>query len=81
MDKAIYTCLKQDILTAMNVLTKEERDVINLTFGVNGFDMSGVSKLSDICNISKNKVRRTTGKALQKLRCLPVRIKLREYLE
>ncbi len=82
--KAASTLLSEKLKEAISVLSKREKKVISMRFGLNGETPMTLEEIGQMYGITRERVRQIEAKALQKLRH-PVRLRkflpLRELLQ
>jgi RNA polymerase nonessential primary-like sigma factor len=67
-DFTLQTCLKQDLEKLMNDLTPQQRQVLNLRFGLDDGQPLTLARVGECLNISRERVRQIEREALTKLR-------------
>jgi RNA polymerase nonessential primary-like sigma factor len=67
-DYADYSCLKFDLQKIMSELTHQQREVIKLRYGLEDGKPLTLSKIGEILQISRERVRQIEREALSKLR-------------
>ena len=67
-DYTLQTCLRQDLEKLMNDLTPQQRQVLNLRFGLDDGQPLTLAKVGECLNISRERVRQIEREALTKLR-------------
>jgi RNA polymerase nonessential primary-like sigma factor len=67
-DYTLQTCLRQDLEKLMNDLTPQQRQVLNLRFGLEDGQPLTLAKVGECLNISRERVRQIEREALTKLR-------------
>jgi RNA polymerase nonessential primary-like sigma factor len=73
--------LQRDLQEMLADLTKRERDVIEMRFGLLDGTPYSLSDVGKALEISRERVRQIEAKALQKLRQSEHRNRIRDYLE
>ena len=71
--------LSEDVLNALDVLTKREAQILTLRFGLGGACEHTLKELGEIFGITRERIRQIQKGALRKLRDPSVRSKLRHY--
>ncbi|NEO52973.1 MAG: sigma-70 family RNA polymerase sigma factor [Okeania sp. SIO3B5] len=80
-EKIEQTCLKEDIEKVLHCsLSKRERDVIKMRFGLDDGCENTLQQIGDKFNVSKERIRQIEEKALKKLRSQNIRSFLVDYL-
>jgi RNA polymerase nonessential primary-like sigma factor len=64
----LQTCLRQDLEKLMNDLTPQQRQVLNLRFGLDDGQPLTLARVGECLNISRERVRQIEREALTKLR-------------
>jgi RNA polymerase nonessential primary-like sigma factor len=67
-DFTLQTCLRQDLEKLMNDLTPQQRQVLNLRFGLDDGQPLTLARVGECLNISRERVRQIEREALTKLR-------------
>ena len=67
-DYTDYSCLQFDLKRMMSELTQQQQDVIKLRYGLDDGKPLTLSKIGEILNISRERVRQIEREALTKLR-------------
>lgn len=67
-DFTLQTCLRQDLEKLMSDLTPQQRQVLNLRFGLDNGQPLTLAKVGESLNISRERVRQIEREALTKLR-------------
>jgi RNA polymerase nonessential primary-like sigma factor len=67
-DYTLQTCLKQDLERLMDDLTVQQRQVLNLRFGLEDGQPLTLARVGECLNISRERVRQIEREALTKLR-------------
>ncbi len=80
-EKNIYNkILHQEIFELLNILTKREKIVIILLFGLKDGKLRNGQEVANMLNITREGVRRIKDRALRKLRRAPEKEMIREFL-
>jgi len=76
-DRLLESSLKEDINVVLGSLSKKERDVIELRFGLNGRTPMSLKEIGELYNLTKERIRQIEKKALERLQN-PARSKMLE---
>lgn len=79
-DSAASTLLSKDIRELLQILTPQERDVINLRFGLNSGDPMTLAESGAVLGLSRERVRQIEFKAMKKMRTNSRCSEMRHYL-
>lgn len=76
----ITESLKNEISTALKVLSEREAEVVAAFFGINGFPMMSVDEIAQKFNLSRERVRQIKERAIRRLRKATTSEVLKPYL-
>jgi RNA polymerase primary sigma factor len=79
-DMAIDSCLKDDILAQLKVLSEKEKDIIQRRFGLNGNNPTSLKAIASRYELTKERIRQIEKAALRRLRHAPRSGQLKEYI-
>ncbi len=81
-DKAINTMVNQELADALSkVLTKREREIIILRYGLNDGRVRTLEEVGQIFNVTRERIRQIESKALRKLRSARDSKHLKSYVD
>lgn len=75
------TSLSDSINSILDTLTKKERDVIQLRFGLNGHKPMSLKEVGNVYSLTKERIRQIEKKALSRMRSASKSEKLKNYME
>jgi len=59
--------LQEEIESLVKTLTRRERDIISMRFGLNGYDPMTLHEIGEIMKLSKERIRQIEAEALKEL--------------
>lgn len=79
-DSAASTMLSRDIRAMLDILTPQEKDVINLRFGLNDGNPMTLAESGGVLGLSRERVRQIEFKAMKKLRSNNRMTQMKDYI-
>jgi len=80
VDAAAHEMLREQIKSALSILSEREQNVLELRFGLNNNKEHTLEEVSRYFNVTRERIRQIEAKALRKLRHPTRSRELRDYL-
>lgn len=68
-DEAMETMMKLEINKQLSVLKPREETILNMRFGLNGYEPHTLEEIGDYIGITRERIRQIEARALRRLRC------------
>ena len=79
-DQALSAVLKDDVSTALDILTDRERKILELRFGLNNATPRTLDEIGDYFSLTRERIRQIQVEAIRKLRASTSARLLQEYM-
>ena len=79
-EQVMFTVLKQDVGTALNILTDRARQVLEMRFGLGGRRPRTLDEIGDHFGLTRERIRQIQVEAIRKLRASTMGASLGEFL-